>query len=155
MRAHSYERVFLGLGAAMLAAFLGALLYATVAMGIHLPGPAGTIDPAKVLQTPPFTSPGVRQIGPNHYEAVVVGFTWGFMPAEIRVPRGADITFTATSLDVIHGFDIAGTRINMMLIPGRISRNTYRFETAGEHLLICHEYCGIAHQTMQAKVIVE
>jgi len=56
---------------------------------------------------------------------------------------------------VIHGFDIVGTRINMMAIPGQISRNSYTFREPGEHLLICHEYCGAAHHTMFAKVIVE
>lgn len=155
MRVHTYERIFLWLGATMLAAFLATLGYTTVAMGIHLPGPAGTIDPAAVLHTPPFNAPGVRRTGPNAYEVDMVGFAWGFQPAEVRVPHGADITFVATSIDVIHGFDIEGTRINMMLIPGRISRNTYRFEAPGEHLLICHEYCGIGHQTMHAKVIVQ
>ena len=155
MKVHTYEKVFLSLGAGMLVAFIGALAYATIVMGIHLPGPAGTIDPAKVMQTPPFNTPGVRQTGPNQYEAVVVGFTWGFLPPEIRVPHGAQVTFVATSMDVIHGFDIEGTRINMMLIPGRISRNTYTFESPGQHLLICHEYCGTGHQTMHARVIVE
>jgi cytochrome c oxidase subunit 2 len=155
MKIHTYEKIFLSLGAGMLVAFIGALAYATLGMGIHLPGPAGTIDPAKVMQTPPFNTPGVKQTGPNQYEVVMVGYTWGYLPPEIRVPHGADITFIATSMDVIHGFELEGTRINMMLIPGRISRNTYRFDKPGEHLLICHEYCGIGHQTMHAKVIVE
>lgn len=155
MRVHTYERIFLWLGGAMLAAFLATLGYTTLAMGIHLPGPAGTIDPAAVTRTPPFNAPGVHQIAPGKYEVVIIGYAWGFTPAEIRVPHDADITFVGTSLDVIHGFDLEGTRINMMLIPGRISRNTYRFTSPGEHLLICHEYCGIGHQTMHAKVIVE
>jgi cytochrome c oxidase subunit 2 len=155
MKVHTYERVFLTVGAIMLVAFLGALLYASVAMGIHLPGPAGKVDPAMVMRTPPFNTPGVHQTGPNQYQAVIVGFVWGFTPAEIRVPAGAEVTFTATTLDVIHGFEIEGTRLNMMLIPGRISQNTYRFASPGTHLLICHEYCGLGHQTMHARVIVE
>ena len=155
MKVHTYERVFLTVGAIMLVAFLGALLYASVAMGIHLPGPVGKVDPTMVMRTPPFNAPGVHQTGPNQYQAVIVGFVWGFTPAEIHVPVGADVTFTATTLDVIHGFEIEGTRLNMMLIPGRISQNTYRFTSPGTHLLICHEYCGLGHQTMHARVIVE
>lgn len=155
MKVHTYEQVFLTVGAIMLVAFLGALLYASVAMGIHLPGPAGRVDPTMVTKTPPFNAPGVHQTGPNQYQAVMVGFAWGFMPAEIRVPAGAEVTFTATTLDVIHGFEIEGTRLNMMLIPGRISQNTYRFARPGTHLLICHEYCGLGHQNMHARVIVE
>ena len=60
-----------------------------------------------------------------------------------------------TSIDVVHGFQIEGTRVNMMLLPGQISRLEYTFAEPGEHLLICHEYCGIGHHAMYGKVIVE
>jgi cytochrome c oxidase subunit 2 len=36
-----------------------------------------------------------------------------------------------------------------------VSRNSYRFRKPGEHLLICHEYCGLAHHTMYGRIIVE
>lgn len=155
MKVHTYERAFLWVGAIMLVAFLGALLWASVAMGIHLPGRAGLVDPALVASTPPFDNPGVHQTGPNSYDAVIIGRTWSFTPSEVRVPVGAEITFYVTTPDVLHGFTIDGTRINMMLIPGQVSKNTYTFSEPGEHLIVCHEYCGIAHHTMYGKVIVQ
>jgi len=45
--------------------------------------------------------------------------------------------------------------VNVMLIPGQISRVTARFNREGEFFIACHEYCGIAHHTMGGKVIVE
>jgi cytochrome c oxidase subunit 2 len=42
-----------------------------------------------------------------------------------------------------------------MLIPGEITELDYRFEERGEHLLICHEYCGVGHHLMFGRVIVE
>lgn len=155
MNVETYERAFLWLGAVLLVACLGALLYASVVMGLHLPGRGGTIDPQAVRTTPPFDDPGVRQVGPNTYEAVVIGQAWSFIPGEIKVPAGADVTFIATSSDVLHGFNVEGTRVNMMLIPGQISRQTYRFEEPGERLLVCHEYCGVGHHTMYGRIIVE
>jgi cytochrome c oxidase subunit II len=155
MRVHTYEKAFLWVGAVMLVAFMGALLYASIAMGIHLPGRAGLVDPQLVSTTAPFDDPGVHQTGPGTYDAVVIGRTWSFEPSEIRVPRGSEVTFIVTTPDVIHGFAIEGTRINMMLIPGQVSKNTYTFEEPGEHLLICHEYCGLNHHTMYGRVIVE
>jgi cytochrome c oxidase subunit II len=155
MRVHTYEKAFLWLGAVMLVAFGGALLFASIAMGIHLPGRAGLVDPQELASTPPFDQPGIRQTGPNQYEAVMIGRVWMFEPSEIRVPAGSEVTFVVTTPDVIHGFAIEGTRINMMLIPGQISKNTYTFVEPGEHLLICHEYCGLNHHTMFGKVIVE
>lgn len=155
MRVHTYERAFLSVGAVLLVGCLGALLYASTVLGVHLPGHVASIDPAEVAHTPPFDKPGVRQLAHGQYEVVVIARAWSFTPAEIRVPVDADIRFTVTTTDVIHGFEIAGTRMNMMLIPGQVSSNTYRFRKRGEYLLICHEYCGIGHHTMSGKVIVE
>jgi cytochrome c oxidase subunit 2 len=155
MKVHTYEKAFLAVGIAVLIAFLIALFYASVGMGIHLPGESGRIDPRVAMQTPPFDKPGVRQIAPDRYEAVIVGRTWSFAPPEIHVPAGAQVDFTATTVDVIHGLNVEGTRLNMMLIPGQISRNSYRFTKPGEYLVICHEYCGLLHHTMAGKVIVE
>lgn len=155
MKVHQYEKTFLAVGAVLLVACLGALLYASTSHNVHLPGHAGTIDPARVRETPPFDQPGVRQTAANAYEAVVIGSAWSFTPAEIRVPAGAAITFIATSTDIIHGFYIAKTRVNVMLIPGQISRVTHTFPEPGEYLLLCHEYCGLGHHLMSGRVIVE
>jgi cytochrome c oxidase subunit 2 len=155
MRVHVYEKAFLWVGAVLLVVFLATLSYTSLAMGIHLPGHVMQVDPAQIRTIPPFDNPGVRQTGENRYEAVVLAQAWQFLPNEIRVPVGAEVTFIATSVDVLHGFEIAGTRLNMMLIPGQVSRNTYTFEKAGEHLIICHEYCGAGHHVMSGKVVVE
>lgn len=155
MKVHTYEKGFLAVGGVLLVACLFALLYASVAHGIRLPGRVATIDPARVYQTPPFDKPGLRQVGPREYVAVMVGQAWAFNPAEIRVPRGSTVTFRATSIDVLHGMNVEGTRVNLMLIPGQIGESTQRFDEPGEFLIICHEYCGIGHHTMAGKVIVE
>ena len=151
----TYEKTFLAIGGVLLVFCLLALLYATVAMGLQLPGRGGAIDPELVDTTPPFDNPGVREIGPGKYEVVMIGQAWQFIPREVRVPAGSEVTFIATTPDVIHGIHVARTRVNMMLIPGQISRNTYVFDQPGEHLLLCHEFCGVNHHTMYGKVIVE
>jgi cytochrome c oxidase subunit II len=148
-----FEKAFLTTGLVLLVVCLVVLLYTSVVMGITLPGRAGTVDPAMLDQTAPFDAPGVRQVGPDRYEVVVIGYAWGYAPREIRVPVGAEISFISTSRDVLHGFHVEGTRLNMMLIPGQISRNTYTFREPGEHLLICHEFCGVAHHAMYGRVI--
>lgn len=155
MKVHTYELAFLWLGGAVLVACLIALTYGSLGLGIHLPTKAGTIDPLAVATTPPFDKPGVRQVGPNEYEAVMIGRIWSFTPTQIEVPAGADVTFILTSADVIHGFNVEGTRVNMMLIPGQVTRNRYRFKQPGEYTIICHEYCGVGHHTMFGKVVVK
>jgi cytochrome c oxidase subunit 2 len=155
MRVHVYEKAFLAVGAALLVIFMGVLGYTSLAMGVHLPGHEGHVDPATVRTMPPFDSLGVRQTGENRYEAVFLASAWQFTPAELRVPRGAEVTFVGTSTDVLHGFHVARTRINVMMIPGQIARVRYTFDQPGEYLIVCHEYCGAAHHIMSGKVVVE
>ena len=71
------------------------------------------------------------------------------------MPAGAEVTFLATSTDVIHGIHIEDSRVNMMLIPGQIARNTYVFDEPGRYLMVCHEFCGSGHHIMSGEVIVE
>jgi cytochrome c oxidase subunit 2 len=60
-----------------------------------------------------------------------------------------------TSADVQHGFRIQGTNINLQVLPGQIAKSTYTFNEAGEFPYICGEYCGVGHQNMFGKIIVE
>jgi cytochrome c oxidase subunit II len=157
-----YERGFLIACAVVLMVFLAALGFSAVAMGVHLPSHSAMIHYTagqkirKILRTTaPFDQPGVHEVAPGKYQAVIVAQTWSFTPEEIDLPAGADVSFIATSSDVIHGFFIIGTRVNMMLIPGQISQYDYRFTKPGDYLLICHEYCGRLHHTMSAKVVVK
>jgi len=108
-----------------------------------------------VAETPPFDQPGLREIAPGQYEAVILARVWYFDPKEIRVPAGSTVTFRLTSADVVHGFELQNTPINGMLIPGQVTTMTTTFEKPGEYLFICHEYCGIGHHTMYGRVVVE
>jgi cytochrome c oxidase subunit II len=134
---------------------LVALMVTAFGAGIHLPGDAGRIDPTKLAETAPFNEPGVVEVAPGHYEARLLAGIWYFTPNEIRVPVGSKVTFVATSRDVVHGFMLHYANLNLMLLPGRVARTTTQFDRPGEHLFICHEYCGIAHHTMFGRVIVE
>ena len=79
---------------------------------------------------------------------------FNFVPAILTVPTGAKVTFYVTSADVVHGFFIPNTDINMMVIPGWVNVESHTFTRPGEYLLICHEYCGIGHQNMFGKIEV-
>lgn len=157
MKSHAerYETVFLILSGAMLVVFLAALFYAAWGMGVNVPGRVSEIDPTEVRSTEPFDEPGMRRTGPESYEVVMIGQAWAFQPREIEIPAGSEVTFVATSVDVIHGLHIEGTRVNVMLIPGQVSRVTHTFDEPREHLLICHEYCGAGHHNMYGRLIVQ
>lgn len=154
MKIDYYEKIFLILGVVLLLSGLGAILVSVVGAGAMVPTPAGRVAPADVRTTPPFDNPGVREIEPGKYEAVIIAQIWSFVPNEIQVPAGSEVTFRVTSADVIHGFFIENTQVNAMVIPGQITEVTQKFDEAGEYLLICHEYCGIGHHNMWGRVVV-
>jgi len=150
-----YELAWILPSIAIPVGMLVALIVSAFGMGIHLPGDAGRVDPTKVAETAPFNRPGVVELGPARYEVRMVGQVWAFEPREVRVPAGSTVTFLATSKDVVHGLLIPGVNVNVMLLPGQVTRATARFDRPGEYLMLCHEYCGLAHQIMEGKIIVE
>jgi cytochrome c oxidase subunit 2 len=64
-------------------------------------------------------------------------------------PQGGEVRITAP--DVIHGFQIAGTNVNVMVFPGYIAEITWKVPAnmpPGKYLVVCNEYCGAGHQNM-------
>lgn len=141
-------------GLVMLAAFLVTIAYAAIADNIKPPSDLQQIDPTRVAQTPPFDHPGLRRLPDGTYEAYYVAQVFMFTPQSIVVPVGSKVTFYVTSPDVVHGFFIAKTDINMMAVPGWVNAQSHTFTHKGSYLLICHEYCGIGHQSMFARIVV-
>jgi cytochrome c oxidase subunit 2 len=149
-----YERIWMGFGFAILAVFLATITTAAIVDGIVPPSFGQRIDPTRVAQTAPFDHPGLRQVGDHLYEAYYVAHVFAFSPAKITVPRGSRVTFYVTSPDVVHGFSIPLTDVNLMIVPGWVSSAAHTFRDPGTFLLVCNEYCGAGHQLMAAQVEV-
>jgi cytochrome c oxidase subunit 2 len=137
-------------------------LIATVTYGALGPGvemvddSGGTID-AQSLGETEFADPGVTQTGENQYEVHVVARQFLFQPgttSPIRVPANSEVTFYITSADVVHGFELAGTNVNTMVVPGQVTKVTVRFDEPAEYGIVCHEYCGAGHHTMAGQLVV-
>ena len=84
----------------------------------------------------------------------VVGQQYSFTPQCIVVPDHTPVTFRGTSADVIHGFLINDTNVNVMLEPGYVSTFETTFKQPGDHVMPCHEYCSVGHAGMWARVKV-
>lgn len=155
MHIHKYEKWWLGFGLIMLVAFFATIAVAAVADNINPPTGLKSVDPTKVAQTPPFDHPGLRQLPNGDYEAYYVAQVFSFAPATMTVPAGKKVTFYVTSPDVVHGFYIAKTDVNMMAVPGWVNSVSHTFTKKGTYLLLCHEYCGIGHEHMFARIEVK
>jgi len=155
MHIHRSERVWLWFGVATLIVFLGLIGFAAIADGIQPPSHSQTIDPTKVAQTPPFDKPGIHQTGDHAVDAYMVARYPAFTPSTISIPAGTEVTFYVTSPDVVHGFYIEGTDVNMTIVPGWVSSSQHRFMTPGTYLLLCNEYCGVDHHFMYGSIEVK
>jgi cytochrome c oxidase subunit 2 len=150
-----YEKIWMGVGGVIIVLFLTLIGASTFAQNIHPPSHIETIDPSKVFQDSRFSRIGTpTELPDGTIEVQLVAVMFAFVPNEIHVPAGRRIRFRMTSADVTHGFMIAGTNVNTMLVPGYISQFTTSFAKPGDYLVVCHELCGNAHHIMHARVIV-
>lgn len=149
-----WEKNWLKISVALLVGFAIAVTVAGFAAGFQLPGDEGRVDPRTVADEPPWSEPGLRELGDGKFEAYVVSRVWAFDPNVLVVPVGAEVDIYVTSVDLQHGFKITDTNVNMQIVPGQVSKLTYTFDEAGEFPYICHEYCGSGHAAMFGTVRV-
>jgi cytochrome c oxidase subunit 2 len=155
MKMHKFEEIWLVLAVSVLVLSMVVTGYQAFAKGMGPPSGKESIDPTKVDEIAPFDNPGVFEIGDNEYEVVMTLQIFSFNPGDIEVPVGSTVHFTMTSKDVVHGFQVAGTNLNAMVMPGHIQKISQTFDEPGEYLVLCNEYCGTGHQMMATTITVK
>ncbi len=157
MHIHRFERFWIYLSLFLIVSFIGTVVFGFTVLDLKVVGDSGgTIDPTNLQETE-FATPGVRQVGEDEYEVYMVARQFLFLPGTgkpLTLPQDSEITFHITSPDVIHGIQVAGTNLNVMAIPGQVAKFKTRFDETGSYGLICHEYCGPAHHTMEGLIEV-
>jgi len=140
---------------AMLALFLTAIVLTAAIGGGHPASHIETIDPDTLGIQGEFASPGVAAGADGSTTVSIRAEFFVFRPSVIRVPVGRPVRFRVTSPDVLHGFQIVGTNVNVTVAPGYVSEVSATFSRPGTYLIVCNEYCGLGHHLMQGTVIAE
>jgi cytochrome c oxidase subunit II len=140
------EKRVIGISLALMGLFVFSLLYAK--------GKYKSDVPECLPYDKAYTEPKVIKLDEKTYQVFSVASMWQFQPSEIYIPVGSEVDFYLTSKDVVHGFNISEKNVNMMAVYGAINKTTVKFDKPGVYDIICHEYCGVAHQNMRAQVIV-
>ncbi|BAQ10115.1 cytochrome C oxidase subunit II [Bacillus sp. OxB-1] len=165
MHLHKYEKVWLAFGMGSLALFLLIIGFAAFWKGTHPQSHIETIDPNNVEAHEEFKPEnlGLREVADGKYKVNIVASAFNYdmgrdaednAVRKIRVPKGSTVLFQITTKDVVHGFQVAGTNVNMMVEPGHISRFEAVMKKNGEFTIVCNEYCGIGHHQMFGTVEV-
>jgi cytochrome c oxidase subunit 2 len=159
MEIHRYEAVWIGVSMLLIVGWIATVTYGAVGVGIEMVDDSGgqIADPQDPTASANFDEPGVYQTGPEEYEVYIISRQFLFDPGSsepIRVPAGSTVTLYVTSADVIHGFEVAGTNVNAMVIPGQVTRMTVEFEEPATYGIVCNEYCGGGHHAMEGRLEV-
>ncbi|WP_311172904.1 cytochrome c oxidase subunit II [Halobellus ordinarius] len=158
MEIHRFEKLWLGASLLLIVALIATIVYGAVGPGVAMVDDSGgTVDPSDLTASDNFREPGVYEADDGGYDVYVRAYQFAFEPGSnspIRVPADTEVTFYVTSGDVTHGFNLAGTNVNTMVIPGQVAEITVTFDEPGTHYIVCNEYCGAAHHTMRGTVEV-
>lgn len=155
-RGEMSERLWAGSMTAITLLLVGVVVYTSAQWGFHPPSHVETIDSTSLHQGGEFSEPNLGTVIAPDGSAVVrvVAQQYAFVPSCIIVPAGKPITIRLASADVVHGFLVQGTNVNAMVVPGYVTTVRTTFTDSGERLMPCHEFCGVGHQAMWARVRV-
>lgn len=150
------ERRWAWLVGAIVLFLLGMMAYMSLHWAAMPPLRTETVDPVTLHLAGEFIEPNLGSaLEPDGSVTVrVVAHQYSFSPPCILVPAATPVQIRATAADVVHGFSIGASNVNLMLIPGYVTNFRTRFARPGEHLMPCHEYCGTGHAAMWAHVRV-
>ncbi len=89
-------------------------------------------------------------------EITLVGRDSSWSPSVIHVQQGERIRLRLTSGDVVHGFALPGYgAMTTDVYPGRYATFEFVADQAGTFPFACLVTCGLNHNHMQGKLIVD
>lgn len=154
--ANAAERRWALLVGAIVVMLLVMMAYMVLHWATMPPQRMETIDPGTLHLAGEFTEDNLGSAleSDGSVTVRVLANQYAFTPSCVLVPSDTAVTFRATSADVVHGFSVSHTNVNMMLVPGYIANVKARFGPPADLLMPCHEFCGTGHAAMWAHVKV-
>jgi cytochrome c oxidase subunit 2 len=95
-----------------------------------------------------------------HIKVISKQWSWifeydtGKRSAQLVVPVGRNVRVELVSQDVIHSFFVPAFRIKQDTVPGMTTYAWFNATQTGTYVILCAEYCGVAHSLMRAKLVV-
>jgi cytochrome c oxidase subunit II len=150
------EKLWLIVMLSMLAAMMLVVVVTGILGALHPSSNVELVDPLTVHLRGEFVESNLgTAIEPDGSATVrLVAEQYAFVPRCVRVPADTPVKFRLTSADVVHGFLLPDTNVNTMVVPGYVAEVRTRFAAPGEYAMPCHEFCGLGHQAMWARVSV-
>ena len=87
-------------------------------------------------------------------DAYLVARMWSWYPI-LRLREGQTYRVHLSSMDLNHGFSLQPLNMNFQVLPGYDHVLTLTPTSKGEFTIVCNEFCGIGHDRMIGKILVE
>lgn len=87
-------------------------------------------------------------------DAYLVARMWSWYPV-LKLRRGETYRVHLSSLDLQHGFSLQPLNMNFQVLPGYDHVLTLTPTSTGEFTIVCNEFCGVGHDKMVGKILVE
>ena len=87
-------------------------------------------------------------------DAYLVARMWQWSPV-LKLRLGETYRLHLSSVDLQHGFSLQPLNMNFQVLPGYDHVLTVTPTSKGEFTIVCNEFCGIGHDKMIGKILVE
>jgi cytochrome c oxidase subunit 2 len=95
-----------------------------------------------------------KKSAPDRHVRVVMR-KYSIEPSVIRAKPGERVELEVTTADVQHGLDIPDLGVKEPVQPGRATTITFTAPARGEYRVACGVICGLHHDDMVGKLVVE
>lgn len=148
------ENRWLTIVLAMLAVMMAVIVVTSAVHALHPPSNVETIEPTTLHLGGEFAESNLGTAAEPDGSVTVrmIGEQYSFVPPCAQVPVDTPVKFRITSTDVVHGFLLAGTNVNTMVVPGYVAEVRTTFDRPGDYEMPCNEFCGYGHHGMWARV---
>jgi len=87
-------------------------------------------------------------------DAYLMAQMWQWYPT-LKLRKDETYRLHISSLDLQHGFSLQPINMNFQVSPGYDHVLTITPSSTGEFTIVCNEFCGIGHDKMIGKILVE
>lgn len=87
-------------------------------------------------------------------DAYLLARMWAWYPV-LKLRQGETYRLHLSAMDLQHGFSLQPLNMNFQVLPGYDHVLTLTPTSKGEFTIVCNEFCGIGHDKMFGKILVE
>ncbi len=117
---------------------------------------SGALGMLLATAAPPLYAAGNSNSVPDSVQTIQIhAKRYQFEPSIVTLKRGETVKLLLTSEDRTHGFLVKPLGIDTDIEPGKTTEITIRPEKVGTYNTICDHYCGLGHNGMKMKIVVE